>query len=57
MSIPGGLKEHFTGTGRHKTPKKSFGSIEEANLFMDSNGIKGKTAYLCSFCGKYHIGG
>jgi hypothetical protein len=57
MSIPGGLKEHFTGTGKHKVPKKSFESIEEANLFMDSNGIKGKTAYLCSFCGKYHIGG
>jgi len=57
MSIPTGLNEHFTGTSKHRRPKKAFESESDAWEFIERAGIKGKTPYLCSFCNKYHIGG
>lgn len=56
MSLPTGLNEHFTGSGKHKKAKKSFDSLADAQNFIIRNGIKGKQAYKCGFCGKYHIG-
>ena len=57
MSIPSGLNEHFRGNSQHRVPKRAFDSAADALDFMDRVGIKGKTPYKCSFCGKYHIGG
>ena len=57
MSLPTGLNEHFTGTGKHRRAKKAFESESDAWDFIERNGIKGKTVYKCGFCGKYHIGG
>lgn len=57
MRLPGGLNEHWTGTGKHKRAKKAFESESEAWDFIRKFDIKGKTVYKCSVCGKYHIGG
>lgn len=51
------IRGHFKRSGRKLVPKKTFDSEEEARVFMDSNGIKGKNIYKCEWCGKYHIGG
>jgi hypothetical protein len=57
MRLPSGLNEHWTGTGKYKRVKKTFESESDAWDFINRAGIKGKTPYKCSFCGKYHIGG
>ena len=57
MSIPTGLNEHFTGNSKHRRPKKAFETEFDAWEFIERAGVKGKVPYLCSFCGKYHIGG
>lgn len=45
------LPEHFKLNG---LPKKSFLTLHAARV--EANQHEGKSAYLCSFCGKYHIG-
>ncbi len=57
MSIPTGLNEHFRGSGKHRIPKKAFETESDAWGFIQIRNIKDKVPYLCSFCGKYHIGG
>lgn len=57
MSIPTELNEHFTGTSKHRVPKRAFNSEEDAWDFINKKNIKDKIPYLCGFCGKYHIGG
>lgn len=58
MGFLNGLGEHWRQLGKiRRVPKKGFDSKAEADYFIDDV-IKDKTAksYLCSVCGKWHIG-
>jgi hypothetical protein len=48
------VREHFGPAGR---PKRGFDSQQDAWTWRAThNGVKRKTAYQCSVCGKWHLG-
>jgi hypothetical protein len=52
------LNEHWTRKKGRKLPKKAYTSLSDAVAFLDENPkLKEKySPYICSVCGKWHIG-
>ena len=53
-------REHYNAVrkGKHHRAKKAYNSMKDAIEYIDARGLKekGYQCYLCSYCGKYHIG-
>lgn len=53
-----GLNQHWVRRKGRYVQKKAYETLSDANDYLDSNPkLKEKyNPYICSICGKYHIG-